>query len=65
MKFVTVKIPVTVEHDETTTLSAHTEVGFLAVRMFVSDGDTTENVLDQLARKLDDKLNLVDLGDES
>jgi len=65
MKFVTVKIPVTVEHqDPEAGHVSKSETGYLGIRMTVGDWATTEEVLDQLARKLDEKLNLVDLGDQ-
>lgn len=65
MKFVHVKIPVTVEHCHPHMPTVmKTEEGVLDLQMTMHDSATTQDVLDRLKQKLDDKLTLVDLGDE-
>lgn len=64
MKFVTIKLACTVVHgDAGDGTEGYTREGELAIRMTAGDKEQTPDVLERLARILDDKLNLVDIGD--
>lgn len=66
MKFVHVKIPVSVEHYGPFSQNIEkTELGVLEVTMFVGLNATTEEVLQRLGERLRDRLHTVDLGDDS
>jgi hypothetical protein len=58
VKFVTIRIPVTVESDGVNVPET------LSVRMFVPEGCTHADAVSRLGDVLRDKLNTVDLGDE-
>jgi hypothetical protein len=59
VKFVTIRIPVSVESEE---IEASKET--LSIKMFVSSGCTHAEAVFRLADLLQDKLNTVDLGDD-
>lgn len=64
MKFVYVKIPCTVQHHDPDTQDVtRVESSYLSVRMFMRDGADIGEILECLSKKLEDKLDLVDLGD--
>jgi hypothetical protein len=65
MKFATIKIPCLVQFTYPQyTPDLEEEGGVLEVRMTTSDDETAKEVLERLARILDDKLNLTDIGDQ-
>lgn len=61
MKFVTVQIPCIVQRTDGGDLEQ--AGGVLELRLTASNDETPKETLARLARKLDDKLNLVDIGD--
>lgn len=62
MKFVTVKIACTVEEREPGCLQ-ESKPGFLELKLTASDNEKPHETLERLARILDEKMNLVDIGD--
>lgn len=60
MKFLYVRIPVTVSEDRVNE-TAHS----LSVPMFVSDECTPTEAVERLGEMLSEKLNTVDLGDDT
>lgn len=59
MKFIYVRIPVVVWEGETSWRHE------LSVRMFVPDEQTPERTVERLGEMLEEKLNTVDLGDDT
>lgn len=66
MKFVTVKIPCTVEESDPGGAGmAAVSHGILELRLTAHNAERPHETLERLARLLDAKMNLTDIGDET
>lgn len=63
MKFVTIKIPCTVEHHEVGHEDHDLVLTALELRVTAGDRETTRDVLTRISEKFDAALNLIDIGD--